>query len=150
MRTTTTTSSSSSASPAEIAMRLARVLYRTAGLETVRTLEAIAASLCNRAEALARPDASGRARYASRSAALAALCTAHAGGASITPPAGGLALDPRFGVCLRVASRAIAGALADPTGGAIACHAVDSTPGWARERMPSACVGRFLFYRDAA
>lgn len=137
-------------SAAEIADRLARVLYRVAGLESVRTLEGVAASLCNRAKELTRPDATGKVHFATRSAALANLFEPRTAANDDHAAGRGLAADPRFIVCLRVAMRAITGALDDPTGGATACHSVDNTPNWAKARMPSACIGRFLFYRDAA
>lgn len=50
------------------------------------------------------------------------------------------------GICRRIARRALRGSLIDPTGGAIAFHRIDDNPGWARDRLPIAYVGRFLFY----
>ncbi len=54
--------------------------------------------------------------------------------------------DPAFRLCLEVARAALAGALADPTGGACHYHAAAIRPGWARGRTPSARIGRHLFY----
>lgn len=134
------------AAPHGTAERLARLLQRLAERDSVRAIEGVAASLCNRAEQLARPDAAGARRFASRSEALAGLLDDRGAGT------GGpdIAADPCFAMCLRVARRAIAGALTDPTGGATSCHPVEHTPRWAQDRAPIACIGRFLFYREAA
>ncbi len=53
-----------------------------------------------------------------------------------------------FRQCLRVAEEAVAGALADATGGATHYHAAGVSPPWARGRAPSAEIGRHLFYND--
>jgi hypothetical protein len=39
------------------------------------------------------------------------------------------------------------GDLADQTGGAISCHRHDATKKWAKERVPTALLGPFIFYR---
>jgi N-acetylmuramoyl-L-alanine amidase len=54
--------------------------------------------------------------------------------------------DSRHGVCRRIARRAVRGSLVDPTGGAVAFHRIDANPSWARDQLPIACVGPFLFY----
>jgi len=51
-----------------------------------------------------------------------------------------------FQVCLRVAGRAVTGALEDPTGGATHYHTLATNPPWARGRAPSAEIGGHLFY----
>lgn len=51
-----------------------------------------------------------------------------------------------FACCREVARRALAGELADPTGGATHYHAKSILPPWARRRTPSAVIGRHLFY----
>ncbi len=56
--------------------------------------------------------------------------------------------DPVFAICLRVARRAVAGALDDPTRGATHYHARSAWPYWARGRAPSAEIGNHLFYND--
>jgi hypothetical protein len=56
--------------------------------------------------------------------------------------------DREFAVCLRIARRAVAGALADPTRGATHYHAADANPPWAAGRQPSAVIGRHKFYND--
>jgi len=57
-----------------------------------------------------------------------------------------------FASALRVAQRAIMGALDDPTkgqdgGGATHYHAAGITPYWSRGEKPTAVVGRHIFYR---
>ncbi len=63
--------------------------------------------------------------------------------------------DPRrrqdnrnFQSCLRIARRALAGTLKDPTGGATHYHAGGMTPPWAKDRKPSAEIGRHRFYNN--
>jgi spore germination cell wall hydrolase CwlJ-like protein len=58
--------------------------------------------------------------------------------------------DGRSAVCTRIAARAAAGALADPTEGATHWHRSDTLPGWAVGQVPTAEVGAFLFYRFGA
>jgi len=56
--------------------------------------------------------------------------------------------DPVFKICLRIARRALAGTLKDPTNGATHYHAKSMTPPWARNREPSAEIGNHRFYND--
>lgn len=56
--------------------------------------------------------------------------------------------DRTFRICLRVARRAAAGVLDDPTGGATHYHTQNVAPPWARGRTPSASIGNHLFYND--
>ncbi len=53
-----------------------------------------------------------------------------------------------FQACLRIARRALAGTLKDPTGGATHYHAKGLEPPWARDRKPSAEIGGHRFYND--
>lgn len=53
-----------------------------------------------------------------------------------------------FQACLRVARRALAGKLADPTGGATHYHTRAVRPPWARAKTPSAEIGEHQFYND--
>lgn len=53
-----------------------------------------------------------------------------------------------FQSCQRIARRALAGTLADPTDGATHYHAKMVNPPWARGRAPSAEIGQHLFYSD--
>lgn len=52
-----------------------------------------------------------------------------------------------FATCLRIARRAIAGALADRTGGATHYHADYVAPYWAAGQKPTIIIGRHLFYK---
>lgn len=56
--------------------------------------------------------------------------------------------DRSFRICLRVARRAVAGVLDDPTRGATHYHTRAVLPPWARSRSPSAEIGNHLFYND--
>lgn len=56
--------------------------------------------------------------------------------------------DPAFAACLRIARRAMAGTIADPTGGATHYHTLDTHPAWATGRVPCAQIGNHLFYKD--
>lgn len=51
-----------------------------------------------------------------------------------------------FDSCLRIARRAVGGALADPTNGATHYHHISASPPWSRARAPIAEIGRHLFY----
>jgi hypothetical protein len=53
----------------------------------------------------------------------------------------------RLGLCRRVARRALRGSLTDPTRGANAFHRIEASPDWARELLPVAVYGSYLFYR---
>ena len=111
------------------------VLLELAGDESVRVVEALAAALVN--DLHLRPD--DALESWSRPAA----------------PARGLCEDDqwapgferRLGVCRRVARRALRGSLADPTEGANAFHRIEASPPWARELLPIAMYGPYLFYR---
>lgn len=62
----------------------------------------------------------------------------------------GLTVDDfpqRLNLCRRIARRAMRGSLADPTNGANAFHRIDASPPWARELLPIAMHGSYLFYR---
>ena len=53
-----------------------------------------------------------------------------------------------FRLCIRIARRAVTGALTDPTGGATHYHSHAANPPWARGRAPTAEIGGHLFYAD--
>jgi spore germination cell wall hydrolase CwlJ-like protein len=55
--------------------------------------------------------------------------------------------DPALAICRRVAARALAGALPDPTGGATHFHDALALPGWALGRAAVAEIGGLCFYR---
>jgi spore germination cell wall hydrolase CwlJ-like protein len=52
-----------------------------------------------------------------------------------------------FATCLRIARRAVAGVLADNTGGATHYHADYVSPYWAQGQRPTTTIGRHIFYR---
>ncbi len=56
------------------------------------------------------------------------------------------AKDIHFATALRIARRAVAGVLADPTNGATHYHADSILPDWAKGQTPSARIGRHIFY----
>lgn len=53
-----------------------------------------------------------------------------------------------FRSCLRIARRAVRGALKDPTAGATHYHHAHANPHWARGRSPVAEIGGRAFYND--
>jgi len=53
-----------------------------------------------------------------------------------------------YQTCCRIARRAIAGTLKDPTRGATHYHATGTFPPWARGRMFSAEIGNHQFYNN--
>jgi spore germination cell wall hydrolase CwlJ-like protein len=55
--------------------------------------------------------------------------------------------DPVFATALRIARRAAASVLDDPTGGATHYHAAGISPAWARGQKPTAVIGHHIFYR---
>jgi N-acetylmuramoyl-L-alanine amidase len=58
-----------------------------------------------------------------------------------------LAEDADLGPCRRIAARALAGALPDPTAGATHYHAEETLPRWALGLTPTAELGGLVFYR---
>lgn len=52
-----------------------------------------------------------------------------------------------FVTAQRVARRAIAGTLKDTTGGATHYHAEGTTPYWAKNEIPTAQIGKHIFYK---
>ena len=147
---------------------LALTLYAEAGTRPVRAIEALAALVVNRARA-ALADDQARLRFAPslRQAAphqaalwpllLGAVCRApfqfpcwnprHARHAVLRQlPVG----DAALAVCRRIAARAAAGGLADPTGGATHLHDAAALPAWAVGQVALAEIGGLVFYRLAS
>jgi spore germination cell wall hydrolase CwlJ-like protein len=58
-----------------------------------------------------------------------------------------LPADADLGACARIAARAMAGALPDPTRGATHYHPEEVLPRWALGRVASASLGGLVFYR---
>lgn len=123
--------------PDERIERLADLLLRLAGDESVRVLEALAAALVNRLEQ----------DEAAVEAAAEALEELRGPGLSEAPAAWVGSSDHQLALCRRIARRALRRSLFDPTGGATAFHRIDASPSWARRLMPVAVCGSFLFYR---
>jgi hypothetical protein len=113
---------------------LTLTLLDLAGADSVRVIEALAAALVNDL----RERAEDTAQDWSAPPALAGLCE------------DGLVVrdfECRLGLCRRVARRALRGSLTDPTRGANAFHRIEASPDWARELLPVAVYGPYLFYR---
>jgi hypothetical protein len=111
------------AAPRDLARWLALRLYRGHRSEPVRVLEALAA--VEAARLSARPPAG----------------TPQADARPADTPAGRL--------CLRLARRALAGAVPAGLEGADRWHRTGADPAWARGHVPCAELGGYLFYRNA-
>jgi N-acetylmuramoyl-L-alanine amidase len=112
----------------------ALALFRVAGGESIRVIEALAAALANRLSRTGDPDAF-------------VLEEASAPGLAEAPSAWIPCESPKWQACRRIARRALRGSLADPTCGATAFHHIEASPPWCREHLPVAVHGPFLFYR---
>ena len=55
--------------------------------------------------------------------------------------------DIHFATAIRIARRALAGVMDDPTGHATHYHVQGIMPHWAEDEKPTAAIGRHLFYR---
>jgi N-acetylmuramoyl-L-alanine amidase len=113
---------------------LSLTLLDLAGTETVRVIEALAAALVN--------DLHERSDEASGEWPGVAPITGLCEDSRVIDDFGG-----RLGLCRRVARRALRGSLTDPTRGANAFHRIEASPDWARELLPVAVYGPYLFYR---
>ena len=113
---------------------LTLTLLDLAGADSVRVIEALAAALVNGLRE--RPEEAPE--HWSVPAPPAGLCE----DAHIIANFG-----CRLGLCRRIARRALRGSLADPTRGANAFHRIEASPDWARELLPVATYGPYLFYR---
>jgi N-acetylmuramoyl-L-alanine amidase len=134
---------------AEAIDTLARTLWGEARGEPVRGIEAVAAVIVNRVR-LAR-----RRGGCWWGGDVIAVCrkprqfSCWNGGDPNRPKLLAVAeADPVFATCLRIARRALAGVLPDPTNGATHYHAVEISPAWAAGLVPCAEIGRHLFYND--
>jgi hypothetical protein len=147
---------------------LALTLWAEAGGRPVRAVEALAALAVNRAR-LASVDAAARLRFTPALAGaarvppwpllLGAVCRAPflfgchgprdprrpALLAAVSSPTQDE--DAAIGMCRRVAARAAAGVLPDPTGGATHWHDAAELPSWTRGLVPTAVVAGLVFYR---
>jgi hypothetical protein len=113
---------------------LALTLLDLAGSESVRVIEALAAALVN--------DLPERPEEASGDWPVVGSPTGLCEDGRVIADFG-----CRLGLCRRVARRALRGSLSDPTRGANAFHRIEASPDWARELLPVAVYGPYLFYR---
>jgi hypothetical protein len=112
--------------------RFAATLLAVGADQDVRVLEALAAALVNgRGQALPGED---------RGLAEAEPCAFDHQGMGETR-------QIRLELGRRVARRALRGSLVDPTSGATAFHRIEANPAWARDLLPVATIGSFLFYK---
>ncbi|SOD92548.1 cell wall hydrolase [Caenispirillum bisanense] len=135
------------ADPVEV---LARTLWGEARGEPVRGQEAVAAVVLNR---VARAQARGGRWWWGASVTEVCLKPWQFSCWNANDPNRPrlLALTPQtrgFAGALRIARRAVAGNLADPTDGATHYHARGIHPPWAWRLVPCAEIGRHLFYND--
>jgi hypothetical protein len=116
--------------------RMARTLWTEARHEPVRAIEGVAAVLRNTPDYLQPATRRAESQWGENQRAE----SQRAGRAWICPG------DPMHAVCRRIARRALAGALADPTRGATRYHRADREPEWAGALSPCAHIGNLLFY----
>lgn len=129
---------------------LARTIYGEARGEPVRGKEAVAAVVINRLRHARR--LGGRFWWGND---VTAICRRpwqfscwNEGDPNRAKVEAVTAKNKVFQTCMRIARRAVAGTLEDPTGGATHYHHHDARPPWARRRAPSAEIGNHLFYND--
>lgn len=137
------------ASPGSPADVLARTVWGEARGESVRGKEAVAAVVMNRVR---RAGARGRYWWGSSVVEVCRRPWQFSCWNESDPNAakcGAVTVEDRnFRACLRIARRAIAGVLDDPTNGATHYHRTGLLPPWTRGRTPSAAIGNHLFYND--
>jgi N-acetylmuramoyl-L-alanine amidase len=144
----TVTSAAPSLAPLEV---FALTLWTEAGTRSVRAIEALASVVMNRVR---RAEAGESERWGR---GVSGVCRAPFQYSCwnprhprhlllLAPPPG----DPGLAMCRRIAARALAGLLADPTRGATHHHAEEELPAWAVARTPCAELGGFLFYSAEA
>lgn len=112
-------------------------LLALAGDQSVRVVEALAAVYAN--QRATRSEAPGLSEHGQPYRAMPPMDLWGGRAAAPCP-------DAQTLICRRVARRALRGSLVDPTGGAVAFHRIDANPSWARDRLPIAYVGPYLFY----
>ncbi len=122
---------------------LTLTLHAEPGFRSVKALEALAALIMNRAAAKPQPWGKG----------VEGVCRAPFQFPCWNPRRPAHAElradseDVRAAICRRIAARAVAGVLPDPTDGATHYHGDDVQPSWATTHVPVAEIGGLLFYR---
>jgi len=128
---------------------LARTLWGEAAGRPVRALEAVASVVMNRVRLAAAPEGPvhwGRGLIGVCRAPFQFPCwNPHHPRHRAMREAG--ESDVHLPACRRIAARALAGALPDPTGGATHYHDAETLPGWAIGEVPLAEIGALVFYR---
>lgn len=112
--------------------RIAAALLRIATSENIRVIEALACAIVNALRTGAEANHSfvfGRTRLLRYPSAIASDETV------------------KTAAFRRIARRALSQTLNDPTLGATAFHRIETTPSWAKNSLPIAVFGSFLFYR---
>lgn len=120
----------------------ALTLWGEAGDRPVRAIEAIASVVMNRVR-LGAPYGRGVAGVCRAPFQFACWHPGHPRRARLAEVTAADDLGP----CRRIASRALAGALPDPTQGATHYHEAERLPRWALGRVPQAELGGLVFYR---
>lgn len=138
---------------ANAAQLLARFVFLHAHAGPVRAMEAVAATVVNQVARDGAAAGGGEAgplpTTASAADRRALQFRSRLLAAGVPDPAAAAdPATPAFAACLRIARRAVAGALKDPTGGATLFHPLGGQPAWARQHVPTAVVGGLLFYRE--
>lgn len=120
----------------------ARTLWGESAGESVRGIEAVAAVVMNRAATLAGGSIDEACRgfscWNDSNPDRPRMLGLKAGAGSVG--------ELLYTTCLRIARRAVAGVLEDPTGGATLYHDRSTLPDWTRGREPIAEIGNRLFY----
>jgi spore germination cell wall hydrolase CwlJ-like protein len=140
---------------------LAATLRAEAGSRPVRAVEALAALVMNRARCAAA-GGSARLRFApllpptgavAWPVLIAAACRApflfacwRDAASRAAMQAAGRGEDLAMATCRRIAGRAVAGTLPDPTGGATHWHPAETLPPWAVGEVPVAEIGGLVFF----
>lgn len=133
------------AGPAEV---LALTLWGEAGERPVRAMEAVASVVMTRVRLAAQPGGplhlgQGVVGVCRAPFQFACWLPGHPRRAALAELPEGAELGP----CRRIAARALAGALPDPTWGATHYHAEQALPRWALGVTPTAELGGLVFYR---
>ena len=132
---------------------LARTIYGEARGESVRGREAVAAAIINRVDRAARFAAARLRHRWGRTVSDVCLKPSqfscwNGDGPNRERILAAAAGEPDFDICLRIARRAVAGVLNDPTGGATHYHAKGVLPAWSDGHAPCTTIGNHLFYDD--